>query len=102
VDTTPETLVAKTSGMTNLQRMKRIEQVIESVRPQLQMDKGDAELVDVIGDTVYLKMTGACSGCQMATMTLGGIQQRIMEDLGQFIKVLPETEMPKAQAQAEA
>jgi NifU-like protein len=100
VETAPETLVAKTSGMTNLQRIKRIEQVIEAIRPQLQMDKGDAELVDVIGDTVYLKMTGACSGCQMAAMTLGGIQQRIMEDLGQFIKVLPETEMPKAQAEA--
>ena len=101
VDTTPETLVAQSTGMTNLQRIRRIEQVIDSIRPQLQMDKGDAELVDVIGDTVYLKMTGACSGCQMAAMTLGGIQQRIMEDLGQFIKVLPDTEMPRPQLQAE-
>ena len=98
VETAPQTLVAGTKGMTNLQRIKRIERVIDAIRPTLQLDKGDAELVDVIGDTVYLKMTGACSGCQMAAMTLNGIQQRIMEDLGQFIKVLPETELKKLQA----
>lgn len=100
VDTAPETLVAKTSSMTNVQRIRRIETIIDSIRPQLQLDKGDAELVDVIGDTVYLKMTGACSGCQMAAMTLNGIQQRIIEDLGQFIKVRPDTELSKATAGA--
>jgi NifU-like protein len=99
VESTPETLVAGTKGMTNVQRIKRIEMVIDAIRPQLQMDKGDAELVDVIGDTVYLKMTGACSGCQMAAMTLNGIQQRIIEDLGQFIKVLPDTELAKLRAE---
>ena len=101
IEAAPEPLVAQSGGMTNLQRIKRIEQVIDSIRPQLQLDKGDAELVDVVGNTVYLKMTGACSGCQMAAMTLGGIQQRIMEDLGEFIKVLPDTEMPKAPMKAE-
>ena len=101
MDDTPETLVAGTKGgMTNLQRIKRIEMVIDAIRPQLQMDKGDAELIDVIGNTVYLKMTGACSGCQMATMTLNGIQQRIIEDLGEFMKVLPDTELAKLQAEA--
>jgi NifU-like protein len=101
MDTTPETMVAATkSSMTNLQRIKRIEMVIDAIRPQLQLDKGDAELVDVIGNTVYLKMTGACNGCQMAAMTLNGIQQRIMEDLGEFIKVLPDTELAKLQAEA--
>ncbi len=82
--------------MTNLQRIRRIEMVIESIRPQLQADRGDVELVDVVGNTVYVNMTGACSGCQMAAVTLGGIQQRITEDLGQFIKVLPAAEMQKA------
>jgi NifU-like protein len=101
VDTAPETMVAAAKGgMTNLQRIKRIEMVIDAIRPQLQMDKGDAELIDVIGNTVYLKMTGACSGCQMATMTLNGIQQRIIEDLGEFMKVLPDTELAKLQAEA--
>lgn len=85
-------------GLTTLQRIRRIETAIESIRPQLQMDKGDVELVDVTDDAVYVNMTGACSGCQMAAMTLNGIQQRIMEELGQFIKVLPASEQQKKAA----
>ena len=96
VASAPAELSQGTSGMTNLQRMRRIEMAIEAIRPQLQADRGDVELIDVVGDTVYVNMTGACSGCQMAAATLGGIQQRIIEDLGSFIKVLPHTEMPKA------
>ena len=98
VDTTPQTLVAGPSGMAIMKRIKRIEMVIESLRPQLQMDNGDIALVEVIGDTIYVNMTGACNGCQMAAQTLGGVQQRLMEDLGEFIKVLPATELPKAAA----
>lgn len=96
VETTPETLVAGTSGMAIMKRIKRIETIIESIRPQLQADKGDIELVEVMGDTIYVNMTGACSGCQMAAQTLGGVQQRLIEDLGEFVKVLPATELPKA------
>ena len=90
------TAAAKTGGMTSLQRIKRIEMVIESIRPQLQMDKGDVELVEVDGNNIYVNMIGACSGCQMASMTLGGIQQRMMEELGEFIKVIPASQMPVA------
>jgi NifU-like protein len=75
--------------------MKRIEMVLESIRPNLQADGGDVELVDVDGNTIYVNMTGACTGCQMAAVTLGGIQQRLMEDLGEFIKVVPASKMPK-------
>jgi NifU-like protein len=93
---TPAEPAVASGGMTNLQKIRRIEMVIESIRPQLQADKGDVSLVDVVGNTVYVNMTGACSGCQMAAATLGGIQQRISEELGQMIKVLPESEMAKA------
>ena len=86
---------AAASGMTNLQRIRRIEMVLESLRPQLVRDGGDVELVEVEGNTVYVNMTGACSSCQMASMTIGGIQQRLMEDLGEFIKVVPASQMPK-------
>jgi NifU-like protein len=94
-DPTAPAAQPEAAGLTNLQRIRRIEAAIESIRPQLQMDKGDVELVDVTEDAVYVNMTGACSGCQMAAMTLNGIQQRIMEELGQFIKVLPATEQQK-------
>lgn len=75
--------------LTTLQRIRRIEQVLESIRPALQRDHGDVELLDVEGKNVYVKLTGACTGCQMASMTLGGIQQRLIEDLGEFVKVVP-------------
>ena len=86
---------APASGMNNLQRIRRIETILESIRPQLQADNGDVELLEVDGNTIYVNMTGACSGCQMASMTLGGIQQRLMEDMGEFIKVVPASQMPK-------
>ncbi len=93
----PEAAVAAPAGgMTNVQRIRRIETVIESLRPRLQLDGGDVELVDVVGDTVYVNMTGACSGCQMASMTLGGIQQRLVEELGTFIKVAPASALQAA------
>jgi len=88
-DPTARVAEAKSVEMSPFQRMKRIEMIIESIRPQLQADRGDVELIDVSGNTVTVKMTGACSGCQMAGMTLGGIQQRLMEELGEFIKVVP-------------
>jgi NifU-like protein len=87
---------AATGALTNLQRIRRIESVIASLRPRLQADRGDVELVDVEGTTVYVNMTGACSGCQMASLTLGGIQQRLIEDLGEFIRVVPAGRMPRA------
>jgi NifU-like protein len=79
----------KPGKLTNLQRIKRIEMVLDSVRPQLQRDHGDIELVDVDGKTIYVNMTGACAGCQMEALTLQGIQQKLMEDLGEFVKIVP-------------
>ncbi len=75
--------------LSNLQRIRRIEAAIEGIRPNLQRDDGDVELIDVDGKNVFVKMTGACAGCQMAAVTLDGIQQRIVEDLGEFVRVLP-------------
>ena len=82
-------------GLSPLKRIRRIEAAIESIRPLLQRDHGDVELVDVTDDAVYVEMIGACSGCQMAATTLDGIQQRIQEELGQFIRVLPASAQQK-------
>ncbi|GAB6040669.1 Fe-S cluster assembly protein NifU [Endothiovibrio diazotrophicus] len=81
--------------LTSVQRMRRIELVLESLRPQLQRDHGDVELVEVDGDKIFVNLTGACSGCQMAQMTLQGIQQRLIEELGEPVKVLPAALMGK-------
>ena len=90
-----EPIAAVKGPLTNLQRIKKIEEVLESLRPALMADGGDVELVEVLGNTAYVKMTGASNGCQMAAMTIAGIQQRLMEVLGEFIKVVPATEMAK-------
>jgi len=89
------------SGLTNLQRMKRIEELLDEIRPTLQRDHGDVELVEVDGRDIYVKMTGACSGCQMAAATLGGIQQRLAEGLGEFIQVLPAEVLARRAAMGE-
>jgi len=91
----PAKIAAVKAPLTNLQRIKKIEMVLESLRPALMADGGDVELVEVIGNTAYVNMTGACIGCQMAAMTIAGIQQRLMEVMGEFIKVVPASEMAK-------
>lgn len=90
----PEKPAVAARGMTSLQRIRKIEEVLETLRPQLRMDGGDVELVEVDGATIYVNMTGACSGCGMAASTIGGIQQRLMETMGEFIKVVPASQMP--------
>jgi len=50
---------------------EEVRQALEEVRPHLQVDGGDVELVDVMEDgTVKVKLTGACAGCPMSQMTL--------------------------------
>jgi NifU-like protein len=57
--------------MTNLQRMKLVQETLDrEVRPELQKDGGDLELVDVEGKIVKVRLLGMCSGCQVAGFTL--------------------------------
>ena len=57
-----------------------VEKVLEAIRPALQADGGDVELVDVEGGVVKVRLLGACGGCPMATMTLkGGIEAALKQ-----------------------
>lgn len=47
-----------------------VEKALEKVRPALQADGGDVELIDVVDGVVRVKLTGACGGCPMSQMTL--------------------------------
>lgn len=49
---------------------KEVAEKIEEVRPHLQIEGGDIELVDVEDGTVKVKLKGACAGCPMSQMTL--------------------------------
>ncbi len=68
---------------------ENIKAVLDEIRPALQADGGDVELVDVKGGTVRVKLTGACGGCPMATMTLKkGIEKRLKEKVPEVKEVV--------------
>ncbi len=71
------------------QKIRLIEESLEELRPHLRRDGGDCELVDLDGDRVLVKLSGACVGCQMASVTVEGVQQRLIEKLGQPLRVVP-------------
>lgn len=58
---------------------EKVEAVLAQIRPALQADGGDVELVDVSEGVVRLKLRGACSGCPMATITLQHGIERILK-----------------------
>jgi len=80
---------APKGGMTTLQKIRVIEAAIEELRPFLRADGGDCELVDVDGDRVLVRLSGACVGCQMASVTVNGIQERLIAKLGHPLRVIP-------------
>nr|WP_321443226.1 NifU family protein [uncultured Cohaesibacter sp.] len=76
-------------------RIEMIEAVIETFRPMLQADRGDMELVEVDGKKVFVSMKGACVGCQLASVTLSRVQDKMVEALGEFVQVLPASQLKK-------
>ncbi len=57
-----------------------VEEVLKGIRPALQADGGDVELVDVVGGVVKVRLKGACGSCPMANMTLKhGIEAALKE-----------------------
>jgi Fe-S cluster biogenesis protein NfuA len=59
---------------------EKVETILEQIRPSLQADGGDVLLVDVEDGIVSLKLTGACDGCPMASMTLRNGIERVLRD----------------------
>jgi len=68
---------------------EKVAAVLAQIRPALQSDGGDVELVDVNEGIVRLKLKGACAGCPMATMTLRhGIERILKEQIPELKEVL--------------
>lgn len=69
---------------------EKVQEVLEMIRPSLQADGGDVELVDVDDDgVVKVKLTGACGGCPFALLTLQqGIEKNIKERVPEVKKVV--------------
>lgn len=71
------------------EEQRAVEAVLEEMRPQFHADGGDVQLLDIAGPRVRVLLKGACSGCQLAGLTLGGLQKRIAEALGRTVLVVP-------------
>ncbi|NUB29569.1 Fe-S cluster assembly protein NifU [Azospirillum brasilense] len=85
---------AAPAKLTNVQRMQKIMFAIEELRPQIQRDGGDVELVDIDGKDIYVRLTGACSGCSQSAGTMMGVQAKLVEALGEFVRVKPASLLP--------
>ncbi len=67
---------------------EKVEKALNDVRPHLQADGGDVELVDVENNIVKVRLKGACAGCPMSQMTLKqGIERHIKKLIPEIISV---------------
>jgi Fe-S cluster biogenesis protein NfuA len=64
---------------------ERVEAVLDRIRPMMQADGGDIELVDVAGNSARVRLTGMCSGCPSAPMTLYlGVEMALRDEIAEF------------------
>jgi NifU-like protein len=75
--------------LTNIQKINRITEFLNGrIRPTLQRDGGDLELIDLDNDVVFIKLRGACAGCIGAASTMKDfIQKKLNEELSEKLKV---------------
>ncbi|NLU41832.1 MAG: NifU family protein [Firmicutes bacterium] len=67
---------------------ERVKEVLDKIRPSLQADGGDVELVDVIDGVVTVRLQGACHGCPMSRITLkNGIERYLKNEIPEVKEV---------------
>jgi len=68
---------------------EKVEAILDKIRPSLVADGGDVELIDVNDGVVMLRLTGACVGCPMSTMTLKqGIERILKQEIPEIKEVV--------------
>jgi Fe-S cluster biogenesis protein NfuA len=68
---------------------EKVEEALSRIRPMLQADGGNVELVEVEGNSVKVRLKGACCGCPGAAMTLRyGVERILKEDLPEFEQLI--------------
>mgnify|MGYP001099746942 FL=1 len=69
---------------------EQVQQVLDKIRPSLQADGGDVELIDVADGVVKVRLQGACAGCPMSQMTLkNGIERILKQEIPEVKSVEP-------------
>ena len=67
---------------------EKVERALDELRPQLQADGGDIELLGVENGVVKVRLKGACAGCPMSTMTLKmGVEQHLKKKIPEIVRV---------------
>ncbi len=68
---------------------EKVQAALDKVRPYLQGDGGDVELVDITADgVVRVRLTGACKGCPMSQQTLkGGVERMVLKEVPEVKRV---------------
>ena len=76
--------------MTDSNIMERVSKALEKVRPYLQSDGGDIELVEITDDMeVKVRLTGACHGCPYSMQTLkAGVEQAVIKEVPEIKQVI--------------
>ena len=71
---------------------RRITAALERIRPALQADGGDIELLSVVGRDAHVRLTGACHECPSAALTLqAGVQRLLRQEVPGFGEVINDT-----------
>ena len=86
-------MTAPTATQSNVPLRDKVREVIDLIRPAVQADGGDIELVDVTSaGVVQIRFHGACHGCPSSTMTLQmGIERNLRERVPEITGVIPVT-----------
>jgi len=67
---------------------KRVQKALDEIRPQIQADGGDIELVAIENQTLKVRLRGACAGCPMSAMTLKqGVENLVKKRVPEILKV---------------
>ena len=67
---------------------KKVQEVLDMIRPMLKADGGDVELVEIKDNVVKVRLQGACAGCAMSQMTLkNGIEKIIKKEIPEIVAV---------------
>ncbi len=84
VDVTERWTLSERVGASMVSR-ERVESVLGKIRPMMQADGGDIELLNVSGNSARVRLTGMCSGCPSAHMTLYmGVEMALREEIKEF------------------
>lgn len=69
---------------------EQVQTALDKIRPALQADGGDVELVDIEDGVVKVRLVGACAGCPMSQLTLAnGVERVLKQEVPEVVRVEP-------------